>query len=403
MMHSYLRLTLEQPIRSGGIKIGGGYLDTQDCLPGSVLRGAFAEWMKSHGRASEIRRAVAGLRIGSFFPTTDPQAYSLPLPATAVKCKLHPGFKGTDATLQSHGIRDSLLAAVAYSELVRLGGRFPVPFLLRCSEEKSPGEKCYQRMERAKGYYIRAGSAYREIKPGEILQTKVSLSRYRRAAQEAQLYRVVSIPPKIGDGQEQLYFVGRVWASDSQRVDDLCRALNEVGVGGLTTRGFGRVRCEPVQITLKPLAQRVLDFNSKLAQIWQELADLAQQCGSILPAQPPGTYFSLDLLSPAVLTDPEDIPTLVATLEYQGAPVQPIWWAVQGVFLGGFSTAWGLPKPTALAVAAASTYVFRMDLPATSIVPWLEELERRGIGRRTDEGLGEILICHPFHEEVKPV
>jgi CRISPR-associated protein Csx10 len=33
----------------------------------------------------------------------------------------------------------------------------------------------------------------------------------------------------------------------------------------------------------------------------------------------------------------------------------------------------------------------------------LEALEAQGVGDRTDEGLGEILICHPFHLEVMAV
>jgi CRISPR-associated protein Csx10 len=72
------------------------------------------------------------------------------------------------------------------------------------------------------------------------------------------------------------------------------------------------------------------------------------------------------------------------------------------MFIGGYSTAWGLPKPTGLGVAPGSTYVYHTDMN-DDLVSWLESLENHGIGLRAEEGLGEILICHPFHEEVKPV
>jgi len=36
-------------------------------------------------------------------------------------------------------------------------------------------------------------------------------------------------------------------------------------------------------------------------------------------------------------------------------------------------------------------------------VPELERLEAQGVGERTDEGLGEVLVCHPFHQEVMPI
>jgi CRISPR-associated protein Csx10 len=33
----------------------------------------------------------------------------------------------------------------------------------------------------------------------------------------------------------------------------------------------------------------------------------------------------------------------------------------------------------------------------------LERLEETGVGERTDEGFGELMVCHPFHLEVEPV
>ena len=50
-----------------------------------------------------------------------------------------------------------------------------------------------------------------------------------------------------------------------------------------------------------------------------------------------------------------------------------------------------------------SVYVFRTEMALDDLVPRLEALEAEGVGERTDEGLGEILICHPFHQEVMPV
>jgi CRISPR-associated protein Csx10 len=50
-----------------------------------------------------------------------------------------------------------------------------------------------------------------------------------------------------------------------------------------------------------------------------------------------------------------------------------------------------------------SVYVFRTEASQEELLPFLENLEARGVGIRTDEGLGEILVCHPFHQEVMPV
>jgi CRISPR-associated protein Csx10 len=49
--------------------------------------------------------------------------------------------------------------------------------------------------------------------------------------------------------------------------------------------------------------------------------------------------------------------------------------------------------------------VFRVDKSPDdpTLLSWLESLGAQGVGQHTDERLGEILICHPFHKEVMPV
>jgi CRISPR-associated protein Csx10 len=134
---------------------------------------------------------------------------------------------------------------------------------------------------------------------------------------------------------------------------------------------------------------------------------LARQVDSsmALPPEPSGTYFSVDLLAPSILRDPQGLPTLKLGLNFNGHWLEPVFWATQPTFVGGFSTAWGLPKPTYLAAATGSVYVFRVDKSPDdpTLLSWLESLEAQGVGQHTDEGLGEILICHPFHKEVMPV
>lgn len=395
MIVRFLRIDAQQPIRSGYIKASGQYLGTQGYLPGSVLRGALAEWMKLQHRQNEIPGLVRTLRFGNCFPCPPKvnDQLSYPFPMTAVECKLHGGFKETES--DAHGIRDTLLLAVAYNELARQGVSLPVPLLLRCTARRG-NELCGGRMERVGGFYSISANGYCRVQVTEVLQTKVALSRYRRAAQEQMLYRVVSLQPPLS-------FIGRVWTDDEAALTLLREALNQVGVGGFTTRGFGQVVCSTVSIGGKSIVNRLTTFNQKLCQVWQDLADLAGQFAAGPLPQLTGTYFSVDLLAPAILRDSDGIPTLKLTLTYLGQVLEPVWWATQPAFVGGFSTAWGLPKPTCTGAAMGSVYVFRVEQPVEMLARWLEELENQGVGIRTDEGLGEILICHPFHEEVTPV
>jgi CRISPR-associated protein Csx10 len=398
MTEYFVCLTPEKPLRTGTLKPRGDYLDTRDYLPGSVLRGALAEWLKLQGRKSQIVPTVQRVRFGNLFPSPTESIWALPFPMTALGCKLHSGFRRIprDPTEKpGHGIRDSLLIALAYAELERQGVRFPVPMLLRCTHE-TKGEKCGARMERVSGFYATLPEGWRVMKIEKALQTKVALSRHRRASQEGMLYRVIGMRPKG-------CFVGRLWTEDEALVKELQRAVEHVGIGSLTTRGFGTARLKETKPRLDPIEERLRTFNEKLREVWRDLADLARQTGSPAPMEPSGTYFSVDLLAPAVLRDPHGLPTLKLFLDFNGHVLEPVFWATQPTVVGGFSVAWGLTKPTHLGAAMGSVFVFRTDASQDKLLPFLGDLEARGVGLRTDEGLGEILICHPLHKEVMPV
>ncbi len=396
MIEHFLALTPVEAIQTGEIKPKGDYLGTRGYIPGSVLRGALAEWLKAQDKASQILPIVQQIRFGNLFPSVSEAVWTLPFPMTAMECKLHSGFREVplgDARNAGHGIRDSLLIALAYAELERSGARFPVPRLLRCTFRDKDGKPCGGRMERVGGFYAKLPEGWKKVSIPRAVQTKVALSRYRRASQEQMLYRVVALRP-------QGVFVGRVWTDDPDILDVLREAVQNMGVGALTTRGFGTASLRESDVRFPTIDKRLRTFNEKLREVWHDLAELTKQVGSSVSDEPEKTYFSVDLLSPAIFTDPSGIPTLKLRLQLNGTCLEPVWWATQPVFVGGFSTAWGMPKPTALGAAMGSVYVFRIEQTENEIIPALKNIETQGVGRRSDEGLGEILICHPFHEEV---
>lgn len=393
MQEIFIALEPKGPLRMGGVKATGSYLGTLPYLPGSVLRGALAEWLSINGRAQQIVPVVQRMRFGNLFPSRSEQVYALPFPLTALECKTKGGFRrvpSSEKDKQGHGIRDALLLSLAYSELEREGGRFPVPMMLRCGE-------CGGRMEHVYGFYAYLPEGWIKVRLEPVTQTKVALSRHRRAAQEGMLYRVIALRPK------DVSFVGRLWLEDEDDFDLLRKAVENIGVGALTTRGFGKASLKKAEVNFPSVRERVEAFNERLKEVWGDLADLAGQVGSSVPSEPQHLYFSVDLLSPTILHDPQGLPTLKLYLELNGERLEPVFWATQPAFIGGWSTAWGLPKPTSLGAAMGSTYVFRTKRSLDEVVPLLEALEERGIGDRTDEGLGEVLICHPFHTEVMPV
>ncbi len=401
----WLKIIPEEPLVLGSARPDAQFLATQTYIPGRLLRGAWAEWLKMQGKEDgEILSHVEKLHIGNFFPAVDDGRllHALPLPLTAMTCKHEPGFRS--AFLQhhrGHGVVDALLPQLAYHLLREAGAQMTVPFALTCVQ-------CDGRMELAEGFYgvyeAHGKVGYEQFRPRYHVQTKVALSRFRRASQFQMLYTVNALAPEAPavlrkSGHSQVTFLGRVYG-DGKALQELKDALNHVAIGALHTRGYGRIRVEETDPPQRPgLKERIKTFNRLLTDLWQDLKRLAANPNK-LPEKPDGLYFSVDLLSPGVFVN-HGLPELIPELHIHEKSLRPIWWATRPDMASGWSTAWGLPKPTSLAVRMGSVYVYRWDGDLDELLPVLQRLEAEGLGLRRDEGFGEVLVCHPFHQEVE--
>lgn len=386
MRTHFLTVTPIGPLHLGTIKPRFQFLATRDYIPGSVLRGALAQWLLVQNRSDEIVPTVSRMRFGNLFPTSSPQLVSLPLPLTALQCKAWPGFRESSGEAGAHGVCDSLLTALAYAELERAGAVLPVPYVLRCPE-------CGSRLDRASGFYT-CEKNYRRVEPRRTVQTKVALSRHRGAAQKEMMYRVTAVAPTDA-------FVGFVWASEED-AGLLVQVLTSLGLGGLTSRGYGEVEARlQEEVRWMPVEQRVREFNEGLKHVWKEMSSL--DMSGQAPTEPQELYFSVDLVGPGILVDRDGCPTLKLELAAWGRDLAPVFWATRPDFASGWSAAWGLRKPSSLCAAMGSAYVYSLqDMPETVLAEF-EALEERGVGERTGEGFGQVVVCHPFHKEAMPV
>jgi len=401
----------QEPLLLGDVRGDSQFLTTQLYIPGRVVRGAWASGLALEGKsADEILQTIARLRVGNFFPAPEWRElrYVLPLPLSAMTCKRTGGFRTEPYPgHRGHGVVDTLLPQLAYRLLRTHGARFPVPFALTCRE-------CEDRMEPASGYYSvhrhHGQEAYVIFRPRFHAQTKVAISRHRRAAVESMLYTASALSPFTAhpEGSEQpvgVVFAGRVFPQDDG--DEAWNSMKEVlnnglsALGALRTRGYGRVKVEEMEADLPDLKDRVERFNQLLKDLWQDLQALAVNAGEIPRRPPDGVYFTVDLLAPAILQDEHGLPSLRPVLNLGGKILRPLLWLTRPDMASGWSMTWGLPKPTHLAARIGSVYAFHWKGDLEEILPHLEALEREGLGRRRAEGFGECLVCHPFHLEVE--
>lgn len=384
----WLTLIPETPVCIGLHK-AARFISSRDEIPGSVLRGALARYIKIKKGANHILETVSKMRFGFFRPSHSKDMISLPFPLTAQQCKINPNF-----IPDGHGIFDILLSHIAYEEICR--GIpwlvFDVPLFFTCNFSHSDGKKCSSKMEQAAGYYTQKNKKFKKVEIKHESQTKVSINRRTRTGKEGMLFSITGISQKTS-------FSGRVWGPE-EYIEELEQALENLGIGALTGRGFGDVKVEKTgNAGIGTVKDRTVQFNEKMSEIWKDISSLAKS--ENIPSEPEATYFTVDLVSPAILKYP--IPTTKLTLDIAGIEHQPVYWFTQPTFVGGWSPALGLPKNTHLGADIGSTYVFKTALDTDTLVENLEKLEANGVGFRTDEGYGEVMICHPFHMEVTQV
>jgi CRISPR-associated protein Csx10 len=382
----FVSITPKSPIYLGEIKPNTSFLSSKNYLPGGLLLGALGEYLVRSKREREIKEITSKIRFGNFFPSSGETLWALPFPLTSLECKKKSGFK-TDG----HGIFDSLLVSLAYAELQKAEAKFPVPVDFKCKYSNRNSD-CNGRMDRASGFFTKEKN-YKKVTTSKISQTKVAINRRRNTAEKEMLYSVTALAPKG-------VFVGRVWAENGE-VGLVKEVLEAIGIGGLTGRGYGKVELKESEVRVEPIEKRVKDFNEILRRVWKDLTSISVNSG--FPNEPQGFYFSLDLLSPAILRDETGLPTLKPILNLEGKKLEPVFYSNSSTFISGWSTAWGLYKETYMGTSMGSVYVFKVDSEKDIPYEELERIELEGIGERTNEGFGEVLICHPFHKEVEQV
>ncbi|HID62728.1 MAG TPA: CRISPR-associated RAMP protein Csx10, partial [Anaerolineae bacterium] len=276
----WMKITPEEPLVLGSVRPDAQFLATHTYIPGRLLRGAWAEWLKMQD-THDILGHVQRLHIGNFFPAMDEGQvlYALPLPLTAMTCKHHPGFRSEFLEeRRGHGVVDTLLPQLAYHLLELAGARMRAPFALTCAQ-------CDGCMEPEEGFYGVYQPQRRErfvkFRPYFHAQTKVALSRFRRASHFQMLYTVNALAPRSSSvmrekGSSQVIFLGRVYG-DQEAIQELQEALQHVAIGALHTRGYGRVKAEEIDAPTgwPDLQERVRAFNRLLADLWQDLKRLA--------------------------------------------------------------------------------------------------------------------------------
>lgn len=377
-------------------------------VSGTMLRGSLAQsYLQQHSEADEtFRRLFQDETICRFGPL-DPASSVLPL--TAVSCKRYPGFRADG----NHGVADILWDRVA-RRLSASPGRFPWPSCARCGED----------LKALPGFYrgtpgISAPAVARSRR--QTVAAHVGIDRATSTAAESIFFTVEALEPAADPDGTPPVLVGWVDA-DEWAHGELVRVLAAedfvITLGHARTRGYGQVRIE--------LHEPVQDADGRDArEHWSSelLVFLGRpefggghldptRCLAFGLTLPTGAVLVDDLLRST--QDPADAVEWLPHLprvdepggggregrEVEGGMLRCLGAVSRHERLRGWNAAHGLPRQDEWAITRGSTFAYLFEGGAegrAALHERLDNLERRGIGLRCNEGLGDVVVSDEFH------
>ncbi len=436
MVKKRLKITTRGPVSITARKPYGQFYETLDYIPARTLQGAFAQSLldkcalrannsqqiKCLDCSQEIQNDCDFYNIivkEEMLKFSDCYAVNpigidgngthiaIPriLPITAVSCKYYPGFiTGYDYYCKEniikvkdeeyHGVFDLLVKQIVYDESACPDYVF---------DPKCP--ECDRIVEPFGGYYQIVpsphGNIYFNYKPQMRRFGRSAINRKTWSAQEGMLYSVQSIA-------EDNVFLGEIDISDKLNDDEMDRITSNLenlsNIGGQSSRGLGNIRIavENYQPNILSLKDRIQELNNTINE--------ERGCKS------EKVYFTIDLQSDAILRGKLNEPTIQLNEEMlsnylkavdskfndNGYEIKLERSYSSASYVGGWSTAWNLPKYIQLATARGSVFLFSALKIDNLLCQSLELLEQNGIGEARQEGFGKISICEQFHLEVEP-
>ena len=378
----------------GGLRNSNNFLHSEDYISGAVMRSAFADDIllsnpnykvnsisnsgkynyveydeKLCSELSEAQKEVYKKFSDMYFSYFYPED-SIPAPLTTKVCKTC----GTE-----HSLKDIVF------NMGNLTCKDCEKYLKNTHLDDDKTNKIPKRMENLKGLIHLQGNKYVSTKVERSLSTHTSICYTTHTALNGSLYSIDAI-------KKGTIFTGYI--------DDCDTGLIELGkivyAGKYSSNGFGKLQIVEISDVLnEDLTSRVERFNN----IFHEDANRE--------------YISILLLSDAKLlsTDTADGSNILSTKEYNLLWKEAIFKDcnifnvekifAQNTFYSGFDTSMGYnewrKEPEILTLKGTSFKVSYDRKDKSKALEVLKTLETNGIGNDTNNGYGQIAICHKIH------
>lgn len=372
-----IRVTLTSPALVGASITDANYRETRHEIPGSTVRGAVGFALREllddadGDRATQdLLDAERGARFGFLYPAdkkppAGPAMSPGPMPITAAVCKREK---------RAHGVVDTLLDRLVLLHAASAGEaeRATQRAAIRCQE-------CHAPLRTAHGSRRAAGP------PATRTVVRVSMDRTRQSARDGQLFgQVLLAPGMILEGT-----IRNIPAPSRER---LTQALGSgiVSFGRGRSAGWGQARIDIERApALRPLADRAAAFDRALGARLAGVGLTSERIGRLVPVT------LLSPLWPSAGSDGDPHDDGERDLRDAVGDAGCFLAARRFAREGAWDQRTGA-MTTFQATAAGGVFVLELrEATWREVLDRLEALERHGVGRRRDQGYGQVLCFDP--------
>lgn len=369
-------------------------------VPGSSVRGAFAgEWLKHdpNDQSQAFQKAFIDERVvfSALYPVSsnlEQRSISSTIgwqfgPAfqTAMTCKRFPGFAKTE---EKHQVVDYLFQGPSNDPSYKMAFQscqyiFPDISIGRCDVGLESLSDYFQ-------YNPNDLNTAEKVSPKTSLSTKTAINPMVQSSQAAQLYTIETI-------NEGTCFLGTIKLHEDIDIRQILET-NYIRVGTGNTRGLGKLE---IEICEMPNTDPIPNITKRL----RTLNANARKAG--VPCEEKTFWVSLDFTSPIILTDEwmrDQVSIRSKDLEPYGSGLtwKPESQMTRTRRIGGWNALLRMPKQERIGLDAGGVVLVAVQGEESDIINALEKIERYGLGERLGEGFGQVIPCHPFHNDFFP-
>lgn len=381
-MKQKVNFELLQPVMCGGVRIEKNFFESEAFIRGNVIRAAFATQIllecpfadrkSSEGKYNFIEIKDADGRCldcrynkicNSFGNMTFSCAYpenSIPAPFTAKKCK---------KCDTKHKIKDILVESG----------------MIVCDECKANNANDIARMENLKGLICQDGEKFVSLKIPMTLSTHTAINYHSHTAADGSLFSIKAIEK----GQIYTTIINDCGT-------DMLNIFDVIYAGKYSSCGFGKMKIidlQPVSdFSMSDIKERIENFNIRFNK--HNLASVLL-ITDMLPLETD--------ISDKVLTNEEYLEywqkSIFGTNELPFS-ISKIHTETQ--LYSGFDTSkswgnWKQTTPDLLLKKGTSLLLEIKENCFDEAIEILTKMQNNGIGKKTQDGFGQVEICHPIH------